>query len=225
MLMTNIGCPGGLSCCINQHLMTNIGCLGGLSCCINQHACLHPIECHWNTTNEETPLQHFCNFDGKPIVRHQILWHGTSEQRRSPTYTRARVVRPPHGAQETHRSSAILPSMTVRMMMPRISTLCCPRLTKLDVHSAYPTARWWHKGTDGSCVPRAPSARPPCAALHLFRKTPAPDIPAPVKEPCFHELSALHEPCMSPPGVIPAPPTPSPIGLTQARFWFMGKSA
>ena len=28
------------------------------------HACLQPIECRRNTTNEERPLQHFCNFHG-----------------------------------------------------------------------------------------------------------------------------------------------------------------
>ena len=54
----------------------------GLPLCINQHSCLHPIECHRNTTNEEVPLQHFGDFHGKLIIMNQILlWHGTSEGR------------------------------------------------------------------------------------------------------------------------------------------------
>ena len=70
---------------LEKALMRNGGWLllfpGGLSWHINQHfSCLHPIECHRNTTNEETPLQHFCEFHGKLIIVNQILWHGTSEQ-------------------------------------------------------------------------------------------------------------------------------------------------
>ena len=61
---------------------------GGLSWCTNQHSCLHPIECHGNTTNDAGPLQHRCDFRGKLII-HQILWHGTSGQRHGLTYTRA----------------------------------------------------------------------------------------------------------------------------------------
>ena len=55
--------------------------LGGLSSCINQYACpcLHPIECHAYTINEETPHQHFCN-QGKLIIMKHILWHGTGEK-------------------------------------------------------------------------------------------------------------------------------------------------
>ena len=56
-------------------LMRNSGRLlsfpGELSECINQYSCLHPSECH--TTNDEIPLQHFCNFHGKLIIINQIL--------------------------------------------------------------------------------------------------------------------------------------------------------
>ena len=38
---------------------------GGLSWGINQHSCLHPFECHGNTTNEARPLQRLCDFHGK----------------------------------------------------------------------------------------------------------------------------------------------------------------
>ena len=62
---------------------------GGLSWCINQHSCLHPIECHRNTTNEETLLRHFWDFHGKLITISQIPWHGTSEKTHSPTHTLA----------------------------------------------------------------------------------------------------------------------------------------
>ena len=62
---------------------------GGCSWCIHQRSCLHPIECHGNTTNEARPLQHFCNCRGKLIIINQILWHGTSEQKHSLTCTRA----------------------------------------------------------------------------------------------------------------------------------------
>ena len=57
--------------------------------CINQHSCLHPIECHRNTTNEERQLQHFCDFHGKVIIINQVLWHGTNGQRHGLTDTRA----------------------------------------------------------------------------------------------------------------------------------------
>ena len=74
-------------------LMRNSGRLqlfpGGLSWCINQHACLHPIECHRNTTNEEKRLQRFCDLHEKLIIINQIFWRGTNEQRHSLTYTRA----------------------------------------------------------------------------------------------------------------------------------------
>ena len=50
---------------------------GGLCWCINQHSCLHPIECHRNTANEERPLQHFCDFHRKPtpIDQNPSAWH------------------------------------------------------------------------------------------------------------------------------------------------------
>ena len=67
-----------------QKLVRNTGRLllfpGGVSWCIKQHSCLHPIECHRNSTNEERPLQHFWDFHGKLSTIGQILWHGTSEQ-------------------------------------------------------------------------------------------------------------------------------------------------
>ena len=47
------------------------------------HAFLQPIKCRRTATNEETPPQHFCDFHGKLITIHHILWHGTSEQRHS----------------------------------------------------------------------------------------------------------------------------------------------
>ena len=62
---------------------------GRSSWCINQHSCLHPIERHKNTTNGKKPLQHFRDCHGKLIIIDHILSHGTSEQRHSPTYTRA----------------------------------------------------------------------------------------------------------------------------------------
>ena len=39
-----------------------------------------PFECHGNTTNEATPLQHFGDFHGKLNIIQQILRHGASEQ-------------------------------------------------------------------------------------------------------------------------------------------------
>ena len=69
---------------------------GGLSWCINQHSCLHPIECHSTATNEERPLQHFCNFQGTLIIMNQILWHGTREQRHSLIYYPCKSLKTPN---------------------------------------------------------------------------------------------------------------------------------
>ena len=52
-------------------------CPAGLSGCTDQPSCRHPLECRRNTAHEAPPLQHFCDFRGKPIIIHHILRHGT----------------------------------------------------------------------------------------------------------------------------------------------------
>ena len=103
-----------------------------------------PIECHRNPTNEERPLQHFCNFHGKRLVSNQILWHGTREQRNSLTHTRAnpekhqtnwaQKFRPEFVTQKSTRRSWI-PDSTPEMLSPhvivclwlyRVCVLACP---------------------------------------------------------------------------------------------------
>ena len=92
-------------------LMRNSGRLllfpGELSWCINQHSCLHPFECRRNTTNEERPIQHFCDFQGNLIIINQIIWHTTREQRHSLTYTSANICKHGTNCAQTFRTEFV----------------------------------------------------------------------------------------------------------------------
>ena len=45
--------------------------------------------CGQHKEHADISTQDFCDLHGKPSITNQILWHGTSGQRHSPTYTRA----------------------------------------------------------------------------------------------------------------------------------------
>ena len=104
---------------------------GGLSWCINQYSCVHPIECHRNATNEERPLQHFCDCYGKLIIMNQILWHGTSEQRHSLTYAGAHPSK--HRRNWPKNSHRICNTKILACLIPRAEILWIWTWTLADV--------------------------------------------------------------------------------------------